>query len=74
MRMGIFLSRLGRVYLGVVLLFLYVPILVMALMSFNRSEFYTLPISFTTTWYQKLWQNEEILNAAWSSVWMWTPS
>ena len=34
------LHRLGRVYLCMVLFFLYAPILVMALMSFNRSEFY----------------------------------
>ncbi|MCR9136503.1 MAG: ABC transporter permease [Alphaproteobacteria bacterium] len=70
MAMGRFLERLGRVYLGVVLAFLYVPILVMAVMSFNQSEFYQLPIRFTTGWYEKLWNNSEILNAAWSSVWI----
>ena len=37
----------GRVYVGLVLFFLYAPILVMALMSFNASEFYALPIDFT---------------------------
>jgi spermidine/putrescine transport system permease protein len=33
----------GRVYVGLVLFFLYAPILVMALMSFNASEFYAFP-------------------------------
>lgn len=70
MTMGRFLERLGRIYLGIVLAFLYVPILVMAMMSFNTSEFYQLPVTFTTSWYEKLWNNEEILNAAWTSVWI----
>ena len=68
--MNSFLIKLGKVYLGVVLAFLYVPILIMALMSFNASEFYQLPISFTTNWYGKLWNNQEILDAAWTSVWI----
>ena len=34
----------GRVYVGLVLFFLYAPILVMALMSFNASEFYALAV------------------------------
>ena len=68
MAMGRFLERLGRVYLGAVLAFLYVPIIVMVVMSFNKSEFYQLPIDFTTAWYGKLLGNREILIAAWSSV------
>ncbi len=65
-----FLERLGRFYLGLVLAFLYVPIIVMAVMSFNASEFYQLPIRFTTSWYEKLWDNAEILDAAWTSLWV----
>ncbi len=65
-----FLERLGRFYLGLVLAFLYVPIMVMAVMSFNASEFYQLPIRFTTGWYEKLWHNAEILDAAWTSLWV----
>jgi len=64
------LHRLGRVYLCLVLFFLYAPILVMAVMSFNTSEFYQLPIEFTTSWYAKLWNNAEILGAAWTSIWI----
>ena len=61
---------IGRVYVGLVLFFLYAPILVMALMSFNASEFYVLPISFSLDWYQKLAVNEDILQSAWRSVWI----
>ncbi len=60
----------GRIFLGLVLFFLYAPILVMALMSFNRSEFYVLPVDFSTHWYAALMQNEEILASAWRSIWI----
>jgi len=65
-----FLAHLGRAYVGLILFFLYAPILVMAAMSFNASEFYQLPFSFTTDWYAKLAGNREILSAAWRSVWI----
>ena len=42
----------GRFYLMIVLLFLYVPIFMMALMSFNESEFYQLPFKFSLRWYR----------------------
>ena len=48
------MHRLGRAYLGLILIFLYAPILVMAAMSFNASQFYTLPFEFSTAWYAKL--------------------
>ncbi|MGH1479793.1 MAG: ABC transporter permease [Geminicoccales bacterium] len=62
------MTGLGRAYLGLILLFLYAPILVMAVMSFNASEFYQLPFTFTTMWYEKLAGNDEIQAAAWRSV------
>lgn len=61
---------LGRLYVGLILIFLYAPIGVMALMSFNASEFYQLPVQFSTVWYERLWQNEAILQSAWRSVWI----
>ncbi len=70
MAMNRILMRLGRVYLGLILVFLYVPIMVMAAMSFNASEFYQLPIVFTTDWYARLWNNSAILDAAWNSIWI----
>ena len=60
----------GRIYLALVLIFLYAPIAVMAAMSFNQSEFYSLPFHFTLDWYQKLLGNEAILNSAWRSLWI----
>ncbi len=60
----------GKLYVGLVLFFLYVPILIMALMSFNASEFYAFPLSFTLDWYRRLSDNESILASAWLSLWI----
>jgi spermidine/putrescine transport system permease protein len=43
------LEWLGRGYVGLLLAFLYLPIVIMALMSFNASPFYQLPFEWTTT-------------------------
>ncbi len=70
MQRAAFYRGCGRVFLGLVLFFLYAPILVMALMSFNASEFYVLPMEFSTKWYEALSRNEEILASAWRSLWI----
>lgn len=62
------LGTLGRIYLGLVLVFLYAPILVMAAMSFNASQFYTLPIDWSLRWYQDLAGNERLLSAGINSI------
>jgi len=55
MSKGKILALSGRVYLGLVLFFLYAPILVMAAMSFNNSEFYQLPFQFSTNCRFRIW-------------------
>ncbi|MDA7965080.1 ABC transporter permease [Ruegeria sp.] len=65
---GRFLTILGKVWLGLILIFLYAPIIVMAFMSFNASQFYQLPFEFSFKWYQKLAGNAEIIDAATRSV------
>jgi len=64
------LARLGRLYMAAVLLFLYVPIIVMAAMSFNASRLYRLPIDWSITWYVALAGNEKLLDAGFNSVWI----
>lgn len=64
------MTRLGRAWIALTLAFLYAPILVMAAMSLNASEFYALPFRFSTEWYARLWRNEAILAAAWRSLWI----
>lgn len=62
------LAVTGRGWLLLILVFLYAPIFVMALMSFNASPFYQLPFEFTLHWYDKLATNTAILDAATRSV------
>lgn len=62
------MNILGRIWLFLILFFLYAPILVMAAMSFNASPFYQLPFEFTTGWYQDVSANQEIIAAAIRSV------
>ncbi|MGR3481250.1 ABC transporter permease [Salipiger marinus] len=62
------LPLLGRLWLALILVFLYAPILVMAAMSFNASPFYQLPFEASTVWYEKMSANPQILAAALRSV------
>ncbi|RWE77032.1 MAG: ABC transporter permease [Mesorhizobium sp.] len=62
------LEWLGRFYIVLLLGFLYLPIIVMAAMSFNASPFYQLPFEWTTDWYASLWQNDQLIAATWNSI------
>jgi putrescine transport system permease protein len=48
--------------------FLYIPILSLIFYSFNKSRLVTVWAGFSTEWYGKLFQNEQILDAAWLSL------
>jgi spermidine/putrescine transport system permease protein len=62
------LEWLGRLYIVLLLGFLYLPIIIMAAMSFNASPFYQLPFEWTTDWYSSLWQNDQLIAATWNSI------
>jgi spermidine/putrescine transport system permease protein len=62
------LNGLGRLYVGLLLAFLYLPIIIMALMSFNASPFYMLPIEWSTVWYETFFSNGQLIAATWNSV------
>ncbi len=62
------LALAGPLFLGLLLGFLYLPIAVMALMSFNASPFYTLPIRWSFDWYLAAAGNRQLLDATWNSV------
>ncbi|MFY9210976.1 MAG: ABC transporter permease [Aestuariivita sp.] len=65
---NLFLARLGKLWLALILFFLYAPIVVMAVMSFNASQYYQLPFEFSLKWYEKLAGNQEIIDAATRSI------
>ena len=59
---------IGRLYLALMLLFLYVPIVVMAVMSFNASPLYRLPVEWSLTWYRQLAGNTKLIDAGINSL------
>jgi spermidine/putrescine transport system permease protein len=61
-------SGLLQGYLGLVLGFLYVPIIVMIVMAFNQSPLYELPVVWDTVWFRHLASNERLLDASLNSV------
>lgn len=62
------MTRAARVLLGFVLVFLYMPIVVMVMMAFNRSALYELPIVWDTVWFEALVHNERLLTASMNSI------
>lgn len=62
------LEGLGRIYVWLLLAFLYLPIAIMALMSFNVSPFYQLPLEWTVKWYGDLSRNAQLLTATRNSI------
>lgn len=48
--------------------FLYLPILLLVLYSFNKSKLVTVWGGFSTKWYGELFQNEAMLDAAWVTL------
>ena len=53
----------GKLLLVLTFLFLYAPILVLIIFSFNASKSRTVWAGFTTEWYTKLFQDEMVLNS-----------
>ena len=48
-------------------IFLYLPIVILVIYSFNSSSLVTVWKEFSFTWYSKLWQDEEIISAFFTS-------
>ncbi len=59
---------LPAAYTLLALLFLYLPIAVLMVMSFNESRYNTLPFSFSLKWYQALFHNDRLIEAALRSL------
>lgn len=60
--------RFTSVMLVMGLLFLYVPMLVLVVYSFNASKLVTVWSGFSTQWYGELFRDEQILSAIWMSL------
>lgn len=54
---------LSRIYTALIFIFLYAPILILIIFSFNDSKSRNVWSGFTLEWYQKLFQDSQIMNA-----------
>lgn len=62
-------KKIGKYfYIGLVALFLYAPILVLIVLSFNSSRSRSKWGGFTLDWYKKLFQNQEIMQALYTTL------
>ena len=59
---------LSKVYLALVMLFLYAPIFVLIVFSFNTTKSRSVISGFTFDWYVKLFHNELILGSLWNTI------
>ena len=55
-------------YSSIVYLFLYAPILIMVIYSFNGSKFRNKWGGFSLKWYKELFENREIMQALWNTL------
>ena len=56
-------KALSKIYTALIFIFLYAPIVVMMVFSFNDSKLRGKWVGFTTNWYVELFQNPEIIAA-----------
>lgn len=57
-----------RFYVGFILFFLYAPIIILIVLSFNRSKSRSKWGGFTLHWYKELFKNESIMNALYTTL------
>ncbi len=62
------MKTLSRIYNALIFAFLYAPILVLIVFSFNDSKSRVVWNGFSLRWYEELFQNEEILSALWVTL------
>ncbi|WP_170329542.1 ABC transporter permease [Ruegeria arenilitoris] len=62
------LSWFNTVSLTLGFAFLYIPMIILIIFSFNESKLVTVWAGFSVKWYGELLQNEQILDAAWVTL------
>lgn len=62
------MKKLSKLYLVLVMLFLYAPIFVLIVFSFNTTKSRSVFSGFTFDWYEKLFHNELILGSLWNTI------
>lgn len=62
------LSKWSKTFLSLGFFFLYAPILILVIFSFNKSELVTVWAGFSFKWYGELFRDPQMLGAAWISL------
>lgn len=62
------MKKLSKVYLALVLLFLYIPIFVLVVFSFNVTKSRSVFSGFTFDWYIKLFHNKLIMTSLFNTI------
>ncbi|MGN0599950.1 MAG: ABC transporter permease [Oscillospiraceae bacterium] len=62
------MKKLSKVYLALVMMFLYVPIFVLIVFSFNTTKSRSVMSGFTFDWYIKLFKNEIIMTSLMNTI------
>ena len=62
------MKKMSKVYLSLVLIFLYMPIIVLIIFSFNTTKSRSVMSGFTLEWYAKLFRNELIMTSLRNTV------
>lgn len=57
-----------KIYITLIFIFLYAPIVTLIVLSFNASKSRAKWGGFTLKWYQNLFKNQDILNALWNTL------
>ena len=57
------MKKLGKIYMALVLFFLYIPIFVLIVFSFNETKSRSVFSGFTLEWYERLFKNEIIISS-----------
>lgn len=62
------MSLSSKIYLAIVLLFLYLPIIMLVVLSFNESNSTSVMSGFSTKWYVELFKDEETIKACYNTL------
>ncbi len=62
------MKKLGKIYIALVLMFLYVPIFVLIVFSFNETKSRSVFSGFTLDWYAKLFNNDLIISSLMNTI------
>lgn len=62
------MKTLSRIYNGLIFLFLYAPMAVLIVFSFNSSKSRSVWSGFSLKWYSALFRDDEILSALWVTL------